>query len=323
MASYAGMTLRATVLKIHVYAGLLTFGQLMIYGSPVFQRRSSPGWSVRRSRTGALPAVYAGAVRDRQGSCRGRLFGCRATARAAGSRLVPAAHPRQRSVARFLQRQRDLPRHCPRAGTPDPHRADPEQRLAVRERHPCGDARRRRGATIVRAWAVYNELAMWCLLAFCASGLYLWLSARPAAPGHGRAWRPVSSPSVVCGCRFADMFRNLRAIHRLLASFSLPFLLMYAISAVQMAHGSWFVLKPDVRELPLSLSPGLTDARAIAREVTSRRSRSARGIIGRQDRRREHHAASRAPWNRPRGALRSAVRPGPGEDECRRHRWAC
>jgi hypothetical protein len=66
------------------------------------------------------------------------------------------------------------------------------------------------------------------------------------------------------------MYRNLRAIHRLLASFSLPFLLMYGISAVQMAHGTWFAMQPEVRESQLSLSPGLTDARAIAREVTSR-----------------------------------------------------
>jgi len=31
---------------------------------------------------------------------------------------------------------------------------------------------------LLRAWAYYNEFAMWCLLAFCASGVYLWLSAQ-------------------------------------------------------------------------------------------------------------------------------------------------
>jgi hypothetical protein len=31
---------------------------------------------------------------------------------------------------------------------------------------------------LVRAWAFYNELAMWCLLAFCCSGVYLWLTAQ-------------------------------------------------------------------------------------------------------------------------------------------------
>jgi len=31
---------------------------------------------------------------------------------------------------------------------------------------------------LVRVWAVYNEFAMWCLLAFCVSGVYLWLTAQ-------------------------------------------------------------------------------------------------------------------------------------------------
>lgn len=66
------------------------------------------------------------------------------------------------------------------------------------------------------------------------------------------------------------MYPNIRTIHRLLASLSLPFLLVYGISAVQMAHGTWFDMKPAVRESRVSLTPGLTDARAIAREVTSR-----------------------------------------------------
>ena len=32
--------------------------------------------------------------------------------------------------------------------------------------------------SLVRAWALYNEAAMWCLLAFAISGVYLWLSAQ-------------------------------------------------------------------------------------------------------------------------------------------------
>ena len=74
------------------------------------------------------------------------------------------------------------------------------------------------------------------------------------------------------------MYRTIRGIHRLLASFSLPFLLMYGISAVQMAHGTWFTMKPEVRESQLALTSGLTDARAIAREVTSR-NHSVRGEL--------------------------------------------
>ncbi len=31
---------------------------------------------------------------------------------------------------------------------------------------------------VVRAWAVWNEAAMWSLLAFCATGMWLWLAVR-------------------------------------------------------------------------------------------------------------------------------------------------
>lgn len=63
------------------------------------------------------------------------------------------------------------------------------------------------------------------------------------------------------------MYTTLRALHLFLASFSLPFLLMYGVSAVQMTHNEWFQLSPEVRETRVSLIAGLTDARAVAREV--------------------------------------------------------
>jgi len=31
---------------------------------------------------------------------------------------------------------------------------------------------------LMRVWAFYNEFAIWCLLAFCVSGVYLWLTAQ-------------------------------------------------------------------------------------------------------------------------------------------------
>jgi hypothetical protein len=66
------------------------------------------------------------------------------------------------------------------------------------------------------------------------------------------------------------MYQTVKALHRLLASIILPFLLMYGISAVQMAHGTWFDTKPTIREWRLSLSPGVTDARVVAREISVR-----------------------------------------------------
>lgn len=68
------------------------------------------------------------------------------------------------------------------------------------------------------------------------------------------------------------MYPTVRTVHRLLASLSLPFLLMYAVSAVQMSHGDWFTLTPGVRESVLSLPPDLADARVVAREATARAS---------------------------------------------------
>ena len=66
------------------------------------------------------------------------------------------------------------------------------------------------------------------------------------------------------------VYRAIRNLHLMLASFSLPFLLMYGVSAVQMSHGSWFPMKPAVTERELTLTPGQRDGRAIARELMDR-----------------------------------------------------
>ncbi len=63
------------------------------------------------------------------------------------------------------------------------------------------------------------------------------------------------------------MYKNLRNIHLLCGSFALPMLLMYALSAVQMAHNKWFPMKPEVSERVLKLEPGLGDARQVSRKL--------------------------------------------------------
>lgn len=75
------------------------------------------------------------------------------------------------------------------------------------------------------------------------------------------------------------MYKTVRNIHLLLASFSLPFLVMYGVSAVQMSHSTWFQMKPDIHETQLTLARNETDARAIARTIMERES-SIRGEIG-------------------------------------------
>jgi hypothetical protein len=66
------------------------------------------------------------------------------------------------------------------------------------------------------------------------------------------------------------MYKVIRNIHLLLASFSLPFLIMYGVSAVQMSHSSWFEMKPSVVERQLSLPAGDMGARSVAREIMNR-----------------------------------------------------
>jgi hypothetical protein len=74
------------------------------------------------------------------------------------------------------------------------------------------------------------------------------------------------------------MYTSVRAIHLLLASFSLPFLLMYGVSAVQMSHNTWFQLKPTVTERQFALAAGTRDGRAVARQLMDRE-RGVRGEI--------------------------------------------
>lgn len=66
------------------------------------------------------------------------------------------------------------------------------------------------------------------------------------------------------------MYKIIRNVHLLLASFSLPFLIMYGVSAVQMSHSTWFQAKPAVIERDLSIAPGQAGARSVAREIMNR-----------------------------------------------------
>jgi hypothetical protein len=73
------------------------------------------------------------------------------------------------------------------------------------------------------------------------------------------------------------MYRTLRTIHLLCGAFALPALLMYGVSAVQMAHNRWFTMKPQISESDAVLRAGYYDGRAVAREVMA--SRNLRGDI--------------------------------------------
>jgi hypothetical protein len=76
------------------------------------------------------------------------------------------------------------------------------------------------------------------------------------------------------GALFPDavtaMYRLLRNIHLALALLSLPFLLIYGFSSIQMTHASWFQQKPQVIETHVTSSSGGSDARKLARELMDR-----------------------------------------------------
>ena len=66
------------------------------------------------------------------------------------------------------------------------------------------------------------------------------------------------------------MHKWIRNTHLLIGLFSFLFLLMYGMSAVQMAHNRWFSNKPAVTESEIALTAGVSDARVVARELMDR-----------------------------------------------------
>ena len=66
------------------------------------------------------------------------------------------------------------------------------------------------------------------------------------------------------------MYKWMRNTHLLIGLFAFLFLLMYGVSAMQMAHNRWFNNKPAVTESEIALAAGVTDARAVARELMDR-----------------------------------------------------
>ena len=204
VTSYSGMGLRGIILKLHVYAGLLTFGQLMIYGVAGLSAACQPGLERPKipHTVRYLPFTPAPSATDKD------------VAAAVYSVVAP---PLARPVPDwFLRHTADndlLLDFYNVNGITRVVVLEREHQIRIEEIHNsmwlfASDIH---GATpgddeaprIVRAWAVYNEFAMWCLIAFCASGLYLWLSVR----ARGRwAWACLAA-GVVGFCTFWISFR--------------------------------------------------------------------------------------------------------------------
>jgi hypothetical protein len=166
--------------KIHIYAGLLTFAQLVVYGI-----------------AGLAAAFYAGGERPKVPYAIGYV----------PFTVPPSSTDKEVAALAYRTLNFSMARPVPDwylRHTPDNHLLldfynvngirrvvvlENEGRLRVEEIHNSvwlfledihaatpGDGGAPR---LVRLWAWWNELAMWTLLAFCASGLWLWLTSRP------------------------------------------------------------------------------------------------------------------------------------------------
>ena len=67
-----------------------------------------------------------------------------------------------------------------------------------------------------------------------------------------------------------EMYSTLRTLHLLFGALSLPYLLMYGLSAVQMAHSKWFPMKPAVVERDVPIGRPYDDGRRLAQDLMLR-----------------------------------------------------
>jgi hypothetical protein len=173
------MALRNIIIKLHIYAGLLTFVQLALYGV-----------------AGLVASMHRGPARPQVVQ----------ESRFVPFTVRPSATDKQVADAVYRTLQLPLTRPMPDwflRRTPDNdllldfYNINGIWRVVVLEKENRLRVDRIRNRTwlflsdvhaatpgdeeaprLVRVWALYNELAMWCLFAFCASGVYLWLSAQ-------------------------------------------------------------------------------------------------------------------------------------------------
>ena len=190
--------------KIHIYAGLFTFTQLIVYGI-----------------AGIVATFHAGPERPK----------IAADVRSVAFTVPPSATDKQ--VADEVYRTLQLPLTRPMPDwflrrTPDNHLQldfynvngiyrvivlENEGRLRIENIRNSfwlfledihGATRNDAQApTLVKAWAWWNEAAMWCLLLFCLSGVYLWTASRP---GFVWAWAALAAGAVA----FAGLWAAFR-----------------------------------------------------------------------------------------------------------------
>jgi uncharacterized iron-regulated membrane protein len=189
--------MRNLVLKLHIYAGLLTFTQLALYGvAGLFATfllvavRPKVAHTIRH-----LPYTAGQSMTDQQ-----------VADQVYRTLELPLSRP---MPAWFLRRTADNDLLLDFYNINGIWRVvvlERENRLRIEEIRnslglflgdmhaiTTGDAQ---APPLVRTWAFYNEFAMWCLLAFCASGVYLWLTAQARS---WWAWTSLASGTIAFG----------------------------------------------------------------------------------------------------------------------------
>ncbi len=172
--------MRRLILKLHIYCGLLSFTHLIVYGIAGLAATFAPG--LERPKIPYLvrhvPFQVAPNTSDKE------------VARRVWETLqLPLTRP---TPDWFLQHTSAGDLQLDFYNMNGIHRVivlEREQRLRIEEIRNgiwtfLGDVHAattgdREAPRLVRVWAVWNEFAMWCLLGFCTSGVYLWLSSRP------------------------------------------------------------------------------------------------------------------------------------------------
>lgn len=170
--------MRALVVKLHVYAGLLVFAQLMVYGlaglAATVEERPRP-----KTISASREIAYTPPPSKTDKEVADDVY---ATLRLPLTRKMPLF-----AIKRDERNDLQLDFY----NINGIHRVtvlEREHRLRIDEVHngagtfindlhtvTLNDAEAPR---LVRIWGYYNAFAMWCLLGFCLSGVYLWLSAQ-------------------------------------------------------------------------------------------------------------------------------------------------
>jgi uncharacterized iron-regulated membrane protein len=167
------------VRKIHIYAGLLTFAQLIVYGIAGLTATFQPG--LERPKTAQavrrVPFTVPANATDKQVA--DDAF---RTLKLPLTRPMPEWALRRTPEGHLLLDFYNINGIYRVAVLEDEGKLRVEEIrngfwLFLEDIHAAttGDAE---APGLIHAWGAWNEAAMWTLLLFCASGVYLWLAAR-------------------------------------------------------------------------------------------------------------------------------------------------